>query len=267
MHPLISANELHATRFEVKIFDIRWSLLDPERGIATYRAGHIPGAVFVDLDADLAAPPGSGRHPLPTVGDFAATLGRLGLSEQDSVVVYDDARGTIAARMWWMLNSIGHTNVALLDGGFQTWVEAGYQVETGDHSHKLATYRPRRSAFTGFVDHTDIAGRTVIDVRDPSRYSGEHEPIDPKAGHIPGAINIPLRENLGEKGCFDDPEVLAARYATVETRPVVSCGSGVNACHTALAMILAGRELPDLYVGSFSDWSTRDLPVTTGSKP
>jgi thiosulfate/3-mercaptopyruvate sulfurtransferase len=262
---LVSAAELEAALDRVKVCDIRWSLTDPGHGVDDYRSGHIPGAVFVDLDADLAGEPGPGRHPLPPISVFAETLGRLGLSTSDRIVVYDDTSGAIAARMWWMLRSIGHDQVAVLDGGLQSWVASDFPLETGEVEPVPSRYLPL-SGYTGVVGHTSLDDLTVIDVRDHRRYTGEVEPVDPKAGHIPGAISIPLSENLDESGRFRDPEELAGLYSTLDD-VALSCGSGVNACHTALAMVHAGREMPAVYVGSFSDWSRRDLPVAIGPKP
>lgn len=266
MHPLITADELAVRLGEVSVFDIRWALTDPSHGRNTYRSGHVPGAVFVDLDTDLSAPPGPGRHPLPSIEEWETTLGHLGVTEDAEVVVYDDARGGVAARMWWMLRSIGHESTRLLDRGYQTWVEAGHEIETGENAPTPTLYRARRG-FTGVVSLDELTGREVIDVRAPERYRGDVEPVDPKAGHIPGALNIPLTSNLTAEGYFADQTVLNDLYSDVGEEPVLSCGSGVNACHTALAMTLAGRPLPDIYVGSFSEWSSLDLPVNTGDRP
>lgn len=262
---LITVEDLGRQLDSVRIYDLRWSLTDPTKGIADYRAGHIPGAHFVDLDKDLSTKEGDGRHPLPTLNAFAVTLGRLGISPSTRVVVYDDAGGAIAARMWWMLRSIGHEMVALLDGGLASWIEAGLPLATGEVTSEDAVYEPAHD-FTGVVRYHDLVDRTVVDVRAPERYDGREEPVDPKAGHIPGAINLPLTGNLDRSGRFLGRTALAERFGNL-VQPVVSCGSGVNACHTALAMVVAGLEMPDVYIGSFSDWSTRDLPVRIGDRP
>lgn len=264
-NPIISASELADAPGTVKLYDLRWALTDPTHGINTYKSGHIPGAVFVDLDQDLSGK-GDGRHPLPATTEFTATLGRLGVGRDDHVVVYDDMMGTIAARMWWMLKSIGHSHVRVLDGGIKAWIEGGHPIATGIEQPTTTTY-PEVESFAGVVNHADLAGRLVIDVRAPDRYTGEHEPVDPKAGHIPGAINLPTTGNLDSRGRFLSPGDLAARHDGVAAHPVLSCGSGVNACHAALAMELAGLGGPDIYIGSFSDWSSRDLPVHTGPQP
>ena len=262
MAPLISAEDLADHIEEAQVFDLRWSLTDPAHGRATYLAGHIPGAVFVDLDTDLSNPPGlDGRHPLPELRDFARTLGRLGVDRSSDVVVYDDMAGVVAARMWWMLQAIGHPRVRLLDGGFQYWVSMELPVETGNVEAQPTVY-PTPLAYRGVVTRHQLDGHTLIDARAPERYAGLVEPVDPKAGHIPGAVNRPTAENLRPDGRFLDREELRAIYAGID-RPVVSCGSGVNACHDAVAMVIAGFDVPDLYPGSFSEWSRRGLPVET----
>lgn len=266
MHPLITVDELARSR-DMVVCDLRWDLTDPAKGRDTYEGGHIPGAVFVDLDTDLAAPPGiDGRHPLPSVSDFAHTLGRLGVTVDSHVAVYDDAAGRIAARLWWMLRSIGHESVQVLDGGYQAWVRTGHHVETG-WNQPIPTGYPEPDGWTGVVTHEDLPEITVVDARAPARYRGEIEPVDPKPGHIPGAINIPSDENLDEGGHFLGPDALAKRYHGLPGQVAVSCGSGVTACHDALAMAVAGLPIPLVYVGSFSEWSRRDLPVSQGPNP
>ena len=264
--PLITPHELNEGLGKRSVFDVRWSLTDPGHGERAYAEGHIPGAVFVDLDHDLAGPPGPGRHPLPSPADFTHTLGRLGLSQDDDVVAYDDAGGAVAARMWCMLRSIGHGGqVQVLDGGIQAWIDAGLPLDREPVVPEPTTY-PEMSRFTGVVDHDQLAGQVLVDVRAPERYRGDTEPVDPKAGHIPGAINYPLAGNLDE-GRFRSREALAERYRGLPDDGVMYCGSGVNACHAALALVVAGRPMPDVYIGSFSDWSRRDLPVATGGDP
>ncbi len=264
--PLISATELTRVLGEVRLFDLRWSLTDPAHGARTYEEGHIPGAVFVDLDRDLAAADGDGRHPLPDLHELASTLGRLGLTPHGEVVAYDDTSGSVAARMWWMLRSIGHEGkVRVLDGGLGAWVEQGLPLESGWISPEPETY-PIPGGYTGVVRHDEVEGRYLVDVRSPERYLGEIEPIDPKAGHVPGAVNLPLAGNLTE-GRFRPGNELAERYRDFPDEGIVSCGSGVNACAAALALVHAGRPMPDVYIGSFSDWSRRDLPVATGPNP
>jgi thiosulfate/3-mercaptopyruvate sulfurtransferase len=267
IHPLIVADDLAATLDQFVVCDIRWDLTDREKGRATYEQGHIPGAVFVDLDADLSAPPGArGRHPLPDPADFAATLGSLGLSPERHVVVYDDVGGRVAARLWWMLRSIGHEGVQLLDGGYQAWLDAGHDIQFGPVTPEPTIYRgPVR--FSGVIGAGELADKTVIDARAGARYRGEVEPVDPKPGHIPGAINIPTDVNLDETGRFRDARDLASVYADLSGDVVVSCGSGVNACHDALAMVVAGLSIPLVYVGSYSEWTRNDRPVNVGPEP
>ena len=265
--PLISVEELDSRLSAIALCDLRWSLTDPEHGRAAHAWGHIPGAVFVDLDLDLASGPGEGgRHPLPPVADFSGLLGRLGIDPDTEVVVYDDAGGAVAARMWWMLRSIGHRGARVLDGGLAAWVGAGKPLSREPESRPTASYPPA-ARFEGVVGREALVGRALVDVRAAERYRGEVEPVDPKAGHIPGAINIPFSENLGEDGRFRSPGELRRRYERVPDGSIVSCGSGVNACHSALAMVLAGRPMPDVYIGSFSEWSRQDLPVTLGEMP
>ena len=267
MQPLISVDELLRIQDDVVLCDIRWDLTNPDKGRSTYETGHVPGAVFVDLDRDLSGPPGdTGRHPLPEPGEFASTLSSLGVGPDTHVVVYDDVGGRIAARMWWMMRAIGHARVQVLDGGYQAWVDAGQDIGVGTVTAALAHY-PEPEGFSGVVSHDQIGDRLVVDARAGERYRGELEPVDPKAGHIPGAVNIPTELNLADDGRFLLGTDLAGIYAEVPDGAVVSCGSGVTACHDALAMVLAGRPMPSVYVGSFSEWSRRDLPVNTGPNP
>jgi len=264
--PLISVGELVERLDEVVLFDLRWSLTDSSQGKGTYAAGHIPGAVFVDLDTDLTAAVGEGRHPLPPAAEFTRTLGSIGAGPDDEIVVYDDMGGVVAARMWWMLRSIGHDRSRLLDGGLGAWIDAGLPV-TDDVSPTRSIEYPTVREFSGVVAADGLAGRHLIDARAPERYRGDVEPVDPKAGHIPGAVNLPSSGNLGPEGRFLDRMDLVDRYRETPADTIVSCGSGVTACHVALALVAAGHPMPDVYIGSFSDWSRRDLPVATGDLP
>lgn len=264
-HPLIDPVTLERSRNAVRLFDIRWRLSDPGHGRAAYCAGHIPTAVFVDLDSDLSGSSGStGRHPLPDPVVFQATLGRLGVGPDDPVVVYDDAGGTTAARMWWMLQAIGHDSIRVLDGGLDAWLAAGFPLETREASPDPVAY-PGPISFSGVVDIDALDGRLVVDVRSPERYRGDVEPVDPRPGHIPGAVNIPTSYSLVD-GRFADRAALGELYGNLD-EPVVSCGSGVTACHTALAMAAAGLDVPEVYVGSYSEWSRSSRPVATGAHP
>ncbi len=265
MQPLISCQELRRRLGEVIICDIRWSLTEPGVGQSAYERGHIPGAVFVDLEGDLTGDEGPGRHPLPSPQAFGLTLGRLGIRPDDEVVVYDDMYGVIAARMWWMLRSIGHQTSRLLDGGLGRWLDLGFPVVTGSET-RPSTYYPEPEKFTKVASIDTLEGRTVVDARAPERYRGETEPIDPKAGHIPGAINLPTDQNLGPDGTFLPASELRRLYARAGSHPVLSCGSGVSACHDAVALVVAGHDLPEIYIGSFSEWSRTDRPVATGEE-
>jgi thiosulfate/3-mercaptopyruvate sulfurtransferase len=273
--PLISPEDLAARLSDpdVRIADVRWFLGEPERGKREYEAGHLPGAVFVDLDTDLAAPSGPGRHPLPDPAAFAARMGELGFGSDDVIVAYDDSLGTIAARLWWMLDNLGHERVVLLDGGLRAWRAAG-QPETTEVPDRAPATMRLADRWKNVVDQDELIDRlgdvTLIDARAPERYRGEVEPVDPAAGHIPSAVNAPAKIALDEGGRFLGPAELAERLASVAPpdRPVVtSCGSGVTACHTALALRLAGRPDPLLYPGSFSDWSRSGRPVAVGPEP
>jgi thiosulfate/3-mercaptopyruvate sulfurtransferase len=273
--PLITVEALSAGLHEpaLRVCDVRWYLGRPGDGRAAYAAGHLPGAVFVDLDGDLADPPGPGRHPLPDPARFVARLAELGIGRDHDVVAYDDAGGGIAARLWWMLDSLGHGRAWVLDGGLAAWTAAGLPLTTDVPAHPRAApvdVQPWRRT----IDAEHLAERlgdlTLVDVRAPERYLGEIEPVDPKAGHIPTAVNAPIGGNLGADGRFLAPGALADRYRALgpaERDVVVYCGSGANACHAALAMRIAGLPDPLVYPGSFSDWSMSDREVATGPEP
>jgi thiosulfate/3-mercaptopyruvate sulfurtransferase len=257
----------------LRIADVRWFLGEPGRGRREYEAGHVPGAVFVDVDTDLVASSGPGRHPLPDPATFAERLEQLGFGDDNRIVAYDQGGGTVAARLWWMLDALGHRDVWLLDGGLPAWVASGGELTTELPSFAvsqlhLAARWPRTIDRVALASQLGEVG--LVDVRAPERYRGETEPIDPVAGHIPTARNLPTSGNLGPDGRFLPPEQLAARFAALgtERKPmVVQCGSGINACHTAFAMRLAGLPDPLLYPGSFSDWSRSGLRVATGAEP
>ncbi|MFP3914250.1 MAG: sulfurtransferase [Actinomycetota bacterium] len=271
--PLISPPELHESLDRVALFDLRWDLSDPTGGRARYRTGHIPGAAFVDLEEDLSAREGAGRHPLPDPGDFALTLGRLGVGPRSDVVVYDDAGGSVASRLWWMLEAVGHRGtVRLLDGGWPAWQSSGYEVSTTDVVPAPVHY-PAPAGYRGTIDRDGVRsahGHLLLDARSRERYRGETEPVDPRPGHIPGAVSAPWEENLAGDGRFADAATLRRSYQSLgaDRRPtIVSCGSGVTSCHLALALKLAGLPRPLLYPGSYSDWSRSDLPVVEGPYP
>ena len=262
--PFVDAAWLAEHRDDVVLADVRW-YLDDRSGRAEFEAGHLPGAVFVDLDRHLAAPgsPERGRHPLPDPETFARGMAAAGIGDDSTVVAYDDAGGVVAARLVWMLRALG-VEAALLDGG----LAAGDGLETGPAEATPArfTSRPWPAERLAGIDALD--DRILLDARDRNRYAGEFEPVDPRPGHIPGARNLPARETLGADGRLLSEDVLRAQLAeagvAADSEVVASCGSGVNACHTLL--VLEGLGLPPgrLFPGSYSQWSHTDRPVATG---
>jgi thiosulfate/3-mercaptopyruvate sulfurtransferase len=243
------------------LIDVRWSLAGPP-GIEAYRAGHLPGARFADLDTELAGRRGAGgRHPLPDPADFESLMRRLGVGSDSAVVVYDAADGVAAARAWWDIRYFGHRDVRVLDGGYAAWVAAGLAVTTAEPSVVAGDFVARPGGLP-MLD-ADSAARLatdgmLIDVRVGERFRGEVEPVDPIAGHIPGAVNLPTTGNVGTDGRFLEGPTLAKRFESLHIgageEVGAYCGSGVNAAHTAFAMTLAGLPTPALYVGSWSNW-------------
>lgn len=275
LDPIVSVDWLVANRSDVVVVDAR-AYLDDRDGHTNYLAGHLPGAVFVDLDSVVAGPaaPIAGRHPLPDPSVFARGLGAVGIGHDTVVVAYDDLGGMIAGRLVWMLRTLGQ-GAALLDGGLQAWVDStdprADPLETGASMTGAVDHEPRtipadRLASAEEVAAHVAAGGVVVDSRAAPRYAGDIEPIDAKAGHIPGAINLPFSENL--TGGFFRPLVdLAQRFADagVDSDAIVYCGSGVSACNNLLAVEAAGGGTPRLYVGSWSGWSSDPTrPVETG---
>jgi thiosulfate/3-mercaptopyruvate sulfurtransferase len=273
--PLVDADWLTAQRDpSVVVADVRW-YLDGRSGREAFEAGHIPGAVHVDLDTVLAADPstGAGRHPLPDPGVFAGALGRLGIGADAFVVAYDDAGGAVAARLWWMLRAVGQP-AAVLDGGLGAWTGP---LESGPCLARPTVARtpvpwPADAIVTAdevaAISEGRVGGARLVDARAPERFRGEVEPIDPRAGHIPGAVNAPVAGNLDpDSGRFRTAEELRVRYSgLVGADDVVAyCGSGVNACHTLLALEVAGLPSGRLFPGSWSEWSSRaDRPAEPG---
>jgi thiosulfate/3-mercaptopyruvate sulfurtransferase len=249
--------------------DVRWSLDGPDR--VGYETGHLPGAVFCDLDADLAATPGDGgRHPLPSQEQLTAVLQRLGVADDRDVVVYDGGNGLPAARAWWCLRWAGHDRVRVLDGGLLAWVSAGGQLESGDVSPVPAPQARARLGAMPTVSADDVAAGAagvLVDVRTAERYRGDSEPIDPVAGHIPGAVSCPISTVMADDGRYLPPERLRSALAPLLDAPAVTayCGSGVTAAQMVLALHEAGVEAA-LYPGSWSEW-IRDpaRPVATGA--
>jgi len=272
--PLIAPEELAGRLGDprLRLLDVRWWLAEPGRGRRDYLAAHLPGAVWVDLDTDLAAPPGAGRHPLPDAAAFATRMAGLGVVDDSDVVVYDDASGMVAARLWWMLEDLGHPSVQVLDGGLAGWTALGLPTTPDEPAPVVAPGRlGLRSHWSRVIGRDELAARlgsvALTDARAPERYRGETEPVDAYPGHIPTAASRPLAGNLGADGRFLGPDTLRARFAPLGGPAVVSCGSGVNACHNALAMRVAGLPDPLLYAGSYSDWTRAGLPVALGDEP
>lgn len=257
----------------LRVVDVRSSLADHGAGRRAYRAGHLPGAVFLDLETDLSGPlgPHGGRHPLPKPERAAAVFGAAGIGDDAHVVAYDDAGGMVAGRVWWMLRWLGHEQVQVLDGGVDAWSAAGGALVTDVPMVAPAAFEPRvRGGMTvdrtWLLEHAGDPGVVVVDARAPERYRGEVEPIDPRGGHIPGAINLPYADNL-VRGRFIAPDALRARYAALADADtvVVYCGSGVSAAHDLMALEACGIRGARLYPGSWSDWvSYPDAPVALG---
>lgn len=266
-----------------KIFDPATIVMDVRAGADArqrYLAGHLPNAVFASLDDDLAEHPADpafgGRHPLPSLQDFTATLTRWGVTPDSHVVVYDDKNAAMGgARLWWMLRSIGHTNVQVLNGGLKAATDAGVELSTGEYQPTAATSTyPIPAEYSHTVDLEEVKKaasddhRMVIDVREGARYLGRTEPLDLVAGHIPGAVNLFYSNSLSPEGRYLTSQALRTLYTDRlgDISPedvIVHCGSGVTACHTLLGMEHAGITGPKLYVGSWSEWSRRDLPIAT----
>jgi thiosulfate/3-mercaptopyruvate sulfurtransferase len=267
--PVIGVDELAELDPVPVLADVRW-YLDARDGRAAFEAGHLPGAVFVDLDRWLSGQPSAaaGRHPLPDPAVFAEGMRSLGVSEGRSVVAYDDLGGMVAARLVVMLRWTGHP-AALLDGGVHAWTGA-WERGTGT-SPLPGSFVERPWPTDRFVDVDEVAaqvaaGGTVLDARTDDRFRGEFEPVDARAGHIPGARNAPFTGNLDD-GRFRPTDELRARYEGLGDAPIVYCGSGVSACHDLLAMEAAGIDDARLYVGSWSQWSADpDRPIATGGK-
>jgi thiosulfate/3-mercaptopyruvate sulfurtransferase len=254
---------------EARVVDLRWSLKGPP-GRQLYEAGHVPGAVFVDLDRDLSRPGGPGRHPFPSEEKLAEVLSRLGVGPATHVVVYDEGTSSVAARLWFMLRAFGHPQVSVLDGGLRAWTEAGLPLTQEEPRIERAPLRKLKLDRSRLAEAADVQARAsvVLDARAPDRYRGEVEPVDKKAGHIPGALNAPFAANLTAAQRFRPPAELRALYERYGSDVIVSCGSGVTACNDALAIELAGLPPARLYVGSFSGWiEDPERPVATGPEP
>jgi thiosulfate/3-mercaptopyruvate sulfurtransferase len=263
--PLVSGEWLVEHLAEVRVVDVRW-YLDGRSGRQAYESGHLPSAVWLDTDRELSAPasPAAGRHPLPTPEAFAAALGGAGIADGQPVVAYDDAGGSIAARLWWLLHVLGEP-VAVLDGGLAAW-PGGLTRDTPLFPRVQRPSRPWPA--DRFVDADRVASgdAVVLDARTAERYAHGDPSIDPRPGHIPGALSAPWGGNLDGTGRFLDAAALRARYAAADGRPAVAyCGSGVTACHDLLALELAGHTDTALYPGSWSQWGADpSRPADTG---
>lgn len=265
--PLIGVEELAGLLGAVTLLDVRWRLGGPD-GAAEFREGHVPGARYVDLETDLADPPGArGRHPLPDPDRFGRAMREAGVSSSLPVVAYDDWQGRAAARAWWLLRHHGHPRVRVLDGGWAAWREAGGPVERGRSLSASGDFQAVRDPHgMRVVEARDLLDVDVlVDARSVERYRGEVEPVDPVAGHVPGAVNVPTDTNVDVRGRFRSAPVLQALYAASGVVPgadvAVYCGSGVTATHDVLAMELAGVRA-GLYPGGWSEWVTdRKRPV------
>ncbi|NVJ87777.1 MAG: sulfurtransferase [Algoriphagus sp.] len=280
MTPIISPRELISilSKPNLTLIDARNSPKPREE----FEKGHLKGALFVDPNLELADIKedlsNGGRHPLPSMESFCKVLGNLGIDSQTHVVVYDDQNGAnSAARFWWMLRALGHEKAQVLEGGIQAALEIGFPTENGKSQNEAKNPYPGTKWMLGIADMQEVKEKVgeenslVIDVRSAERYRGEQEPIDLIAGHIPGAINVPLTENMGSKGEFLQPEQLRRKYQDLigglsSDQVIVHCGSGVSACHTLLAFDLAGLPIPKLYVGSWSEWSRNGQPIGKGNE-
>ncbi len=276
MTPLIRAEHLRAlidAKPRMALLDVRWTLAGAERD--AYEQGHIPGAYFVSVDDDLSGPPGEhGRHPLPAATDFEALMRRCGVENDHPVVVYDAQGGTSAARAWWLLRYFGHQDVRVLDGGFPAWVAEGEPVSTDVPVPGRGDFvaRPGGMALLDAAGAADLAATgLLLDVRAPERYAGRTEPVDPVAGHIPSAVNLPTTEHVTHDGRMVPHDELIARFEKAGYdggRVGAYCGSGINAAHTVLALEVAGVHGAALYADSWSGWITdADRPVATGAEP
>jgi thiosulfate/3-mercaptopyruvate sulfurtransferase len=278
MSNLIFVHDLHARLGDpaLRLVDTRFDLADTAAGERAYERGHLPDAVYAHLDRDLSSPVGThgGRHPLPRSQTLAARLGEMGIGNEHTVVVYDAGNSMFASRLWWLLRYLGHGDVKVLDGGFAAWTEAGSPVTSEPARHEPARFVPRvdrgmavdREHLLRNLGNPDVL---LVDARAAERYRGEVEPIDPRAGHIPSAINLPFAGNL-EGGRFKSVEALRQRFDVTgdAEEVIVYCGSGVSAAHDVLAMEEAGLKDVKLYHGSWSDWcSYEDSPVATGDEP
>ncbi len=268
---LISVADAKDLSNDVVFVDCRHQLGNPSFGEEQYHQGHLPQARFAHLDSDLSSPvvPGkTGRHPLPEPERLKAFFGKLGIGPYTQVIAYDQDVGMFASRLWWLLRTVGHTNVAVLDGGYTAWLASGGVIETTQptitETEFSGDWNPQIVDAANVLAHIGDSDRVLIDARLPPRFKGLEEPLDPKAGHIPGAINLSFTENCAN-GYWRSTEELQQRFESFSGTEVVGyCGSGVTACHNILAFVHAGLPEPLLYAGSWSEWVTDDSrPVET----
>ena len=272
---IISAEELKQVLADEQlvIIDCRFDLMNPEAGRQQYQQSHIPGALFADINTDLSGPPltDHGRHPLPSVAALTDLFSSLGIHSTTQVIAYDDAKGAFAARLWWLLRYLGHESVAVLEGGWSAWQAAGYAESSASNPPVAGVFQAHVQAEWLVLLDEVSQQPLLIDSREPARYRGEQEPIDPIAGHIPGAINRCWKENLDTDGCFKPAATLREEFAALQNAvpdqsPVFYCGSGVTACHNLLAYHHAGLAPARLYAGSWSEWcADASRPVATGT--
>jgi thiosulfate/3-mercaptopyruvate sulfurtransferase len=270
---LIESHELaaHISDTDWAVLDCRFELARPEWGASVYAEGHLPNAIYAHLDRDLSSPvtSTSGRHPLPAVETFVSTLGRRGIDENVQVVAYDQSNGAHASRLWWLLRWVGHVRVAVLNGGFAAWQQAGLPVSKQPGVRQTRRFTPNR-ARTAVVSTVELekllaadqltsGERALIDARAADRFAGQNETLDPVAGHVPGARNHPFAHNLDAQGRFLPADVLRSKWletlhGNAPTTAIAMCGSGVTACHNLLALEAAGLPCAQLYAGSWSEW-------------
>lgn len=286
--PLISALELKqklaqgSRQDETALFDCSFDLTKPDEGLAQFNKAHIPSARYLHLDADLSAKGPSqgltasgGRHPLPTRETLAKRIGSWGIGPDTLVVVYDRNANMLSGRLWWMLKWCGHDKVVLLDGGWNAWLAAGGETESGRAADPVPMAFDLSAPRVGLVSAQDVLdqlgrpGQTLVDARATPRFKGEVEPLDPAAGHIPGALNRPFSDNFDAKGCYKSPETLRSEWrALLGNNPdgvVMHCGSGVSAVPNVVSMILAGMTTPALFAGSWSEWcADATRPIAKG---
>ena len=276
---IISAQQLNEiiNNDNVRIFDCRFSLKDPQGGLKSFNAGHLPNAQFADMDTQLSSPmtETSGRHPLPDAKVFIDQLKQWGVNNDTQVIAYDDMSGAFAARLWWMMRWVGHDNVAVLNGGMQKWTDAGFDL-TQDITEFTSGNFSGDANMAWLVDINTVQNElatgniTLIDARSADRFSAKDQNTDPVPGHVPGAVNLPFPGNLTQEGLFEAPELIKQRFINVSkdeelTQVVNMCGSGVTACHNLLAQAVAGLPPAKIFIGSWSQW-IRDpsRPVATG---